>query len=80
MSELNSLQQFPQALSLDYKFFNVLPTIRINYKLAQRTNFFLLFRTSTNAPTVAQLQNVINNSNPQQLSVGNPSLKTAANQ
>ncbi len=76
MSELKSNQLFPQTQNdINYKYKNWLPSMRINYKFDQRTSLMLNYRTSTSAPSVTQLQNVIDNSNPLQISIGNPNLQ-----
>jgi hypothetical protein len=46
-----------------------------NYRFTNKANLRIFYRTNTNAPSVNQLQGVINNSNPTQLSTGNPNLK-----
>ena len=74
-SELKGVQEYPLAASLNYYFYNFLPAVRINYKIDKSTQMFFNYRTSTNAPSISQLQSVINNSDPYNLSVGNPDLK-----
>jgi hypothetical protein len=46
-----------------------------SYRFDNKSNLRIFYRTNTNAPSVNQLQGVINNSNPTQLSTGNPNLK-----
>ena len=65
---------FPNAGELSKDFINLLPNAQINYKFSKKTNLKITYRTTTNAPTVSQLQNVIDNSNPLQLKIGNPDL------
>jgi hypothetical protein len=45
-----------------------------NYRLSMLRNLRIIYRTNTTQPSVQQLQNVVDNSNSLQLSVGNPSL------
>lgn len=66
---------FPEGLSLRKSWVNVLPFAMLNYKFSSATNLRLFYRSNTNSPSVAQLQNVVDNSNPLQLSTGNPDLK-----
>jgi hypothetical protein len=75
IASMTSQQIFPETSEISYNFYNLLPSVRINYRPNRQTNVFFRYRTSTNSPSVSQLQNVVNNSNPLQLSVGNPSLK-----
>ncbi|MGZ4156535.1 MAG: outer membrane beta-barrel protein, partial [Bacteroidia bacterium] len=53
----------------------VLPQAMFNYKFSRGTNLRIFYRTGTTTPTITQLQNVINNSNPILLTTGNPDLK-----
>jgi len=46
----------------------------LTYNIADHTNLRMFYRTSTQAPSISQLQDIINNSNPLQLSTGNPNL------
>ncbi|HYF04026.1 MAG TPA: TonB-dependent receptor [Patescibacteria group bacterium] len=73
-AELNNEQFFPRTGTIDRAFTNVLPSARIRYSISQDKNFRLFYRTRTNAPSVNQLQDVVNNTNPVQLSRGNPNL------
>lgn len=66
---------FPRELSVKYKFDNILPSIQFNYNFSKRTMIRVNYRTSTNPPSIQQLQNVIDNSNPLQLTSGNPDLE-----
>jgi hypothetical protein len=73
-SRLTSDQDFPRPFSVDRSFANVLPQLTANYKFSQSGNLRFMYRTSTNAPSVNQLQNVIDNRNPLFLRTGNPKL------
>lgn len=68
-------QFFPSRFYRKYEFDNVLPSLQINYKFSLFSNIRINFRTSTNAPSITQLQDVIDYSNPLQISTGNPDLK-----
>ena len=46
---------------------------------SKQENLRFMYRTNTQIPTVQQLQNVVDNSNPLQLSVGNPDLDQSFN-
>lgn len=65
---------FPVPYAADYMFDNFLPSVTMNYRFGTGRNVRFNYRTNTNAPSINQLQNVINNTNPLQLSSGNPSL------
>lgn len=55
-------------------FINLLPSARIHYSISKSQNFRMYFRGYTRNPSVDQLQDVIDNSNPLQLSSGNSDL------
>ncbi|MEB2777624.1 outer membrane beta-barrel protein [Algoriphagus sp. D3-2-R+10] len=71
---LKNEQLFPAMESLDRTFHGFLPTIRFDYTISSTTNFELDYDTNLDAPSVDQLQNAIDNSNPLQLRTGNPTL------
>lgn len=72
---LNNNQQYPTAFKINKPFVNVLPNAILEYKITNKKNYRLVYRTRTNVPEVYELQEVINNSNPTQLSTGNTKLK-----
>lgn len=74
-SRLESEQVFPAATQIDRSFKNFLPNMFWRAKLSAKSNIRLFYRTSVNAPSVNQLQNVIDISNPLLLSTGNEQLK-----
>jgi len=73
--ELNSEQTFPFAVQVNKQFNNILPNLMWRKKISAKTSINIMYRASTNAPSVNQLQDVIDNSNPILLSSGNPNLK-----
>lgn len=76
-ANLNGDQQFPQAFTVKRSFTNVLPNGFFNYRYADGRNLRIMYRTSTDAPSISQLQNVVNISNPLIMSTGNASLTQA---
>ena len=74
-SQLYSDAQYPRPSIGRYNFVNVLPNAMLNYRFTKQKNLRLMYRTNTNAPNVSQLQAVVNNSNPLQLTIGNPALR-----
>ncbi len=75
LSMLNSKQTYPYLFDLTKRFENILPSAMFRYNFNTKTNIRIMYRTQTNAPSISQLQNVLNNTNPIQLSIGNPNLK-----
>jgi len=71
---LDGDQSFPYPEIIQREFFNVLPRASIRYGDHRSSHFRLFYRTNTNAPDIQELQNVVDNSNLLQLSVGNPDL------
>ena len=74
-SELFSDAQYPRPSVGRFTFVNLLPNANLNYRFTRQKNLRLNYRTNTNAPSVNQLQAVVNNSNPLQLTIGNPTLR-----
>jgi hypothetical protein len=74
-TRLHSEQTFPATQTIDRTFDDVLPSLTLSGTFANRRNLRLSWNTSTNNPSIGQLQNVVNNSNPLSLSTGNPDLR-----
>ncbi|HTD93621.1 MAG TPA: outer membrane beta-barrel protein [Chitinophagaceae bacterium] len=74
-SRLESDRVYPSITSIDQSFTNFLPNLMWRKKLSARSSFRLFYRASTNFPSVTQLQDVVNISNPLRVSTGNPDLK-----
>lgn len=72
---LSKQQEIPTSYRVSKSFESFLPSARFQYKFTPKKNFRLNYRTSNNAPSIDQLQDVVNNSNSLQLSTGNPDLK-----
>lgn len=71
---LDNNQTFPFADSINRSFHNVLPFAMARYQFSRSEQLRFFYRSSTNAPSASQLQEVVNNSNPLQLSTGNSGL------
>lgn len=74
-SDLKGDQTYPTAFQLNQSFKNILPNAQLNYKFNAATNLRVFYRSNTNIPSLNQLQNVIDVSNPLQLKSGNENLK-----
>ncbi len=74
-SKLLNSQEFPHVQEFDHTYRNILPFVMLRYNLTQQRNIRVFYRTNTQLPSLTQLQNVVDNSNPLQLSTGNPNLK-----
>ena len=73
-ADLNATLIYPKPDVVKRNFENILPSIQYQYRKGNSAGLRFNYRTSTNAPSVSQMQNVIDNSNPLSLSVGNPNL------
>lgn len=71
---LQTSQQFPTEFNAERSFTAFLPKGMLRHTLKNNSTVTAHFRTSTVVPTISQLQNVIDNSNPQQLTIGNAAL------
>jgi uncharacterized membrane protein YgcG len=73
-SALESEQVFPQAIHIERTFSNILPNLQLRRKLSARSSIRLFYRSSVNAPSISQLQNVIDPTSGFFISTGNPDL------
>lgn len=71
---LSGDQTFPLAGTVDQTFEKLLPQLTIQYGDRRTNNVRVSYRTSTQTPSISQLQDVVDNTNPTQLSTGNPNL------
>lgn len=73
-ADLLNTQQFPNASDLGRTFDSVLPSLRLEYSISDSSNIQVSYYTWTREPDVSQLQDVVDNTRPLQLRVGNPNL------
>ncbi|MCX6136651.1 MAG: outer membrane beta-barrel protein, partial [Ignavibacteriales bacterium] len=66
---------YPNALKTEKTFDNLLPTATMHWRFDKSRGLQFLYRTSTNPPSVTQLENTVDNTNPLLLSTGNPGLQ-----
>ncbi|MEP7143204.1 MAG: outer membrane beta-barrel protein [Ferruginibacter sp.] len=74
-TKLESQRVFPSSSSINQSFSNILPNAMWRKKLSASSNIRLFYRASTNFPSVNQLQDVVNLTDPLRVSSGNPALK-----
>jgi hypothetical protein len=72
-------QIFPAETSYSRQYWYFLPGLFMRYAPNKNTNVRTYYRASVTTPSVNQLQPVTNNSNPLQLTAGNPMLKPEFN-
>ncbi len=65
------------SLSISRAYQNIVPALHFNYDFSNTKHLNFDYETSVQEPSITQLQPVINNSDPLNLSSGNPSLRPA---
>jgi hypothetical protein len=79
-ARLDNQAFFPEQRVFKRDFNNILPSANVNFKnRATGLSWRVRYRTNTDEPSVNELQNVVNNSNPLNLRVGNPDLGQSFN-
>lgn len=74
---LTNEETFPDMATYKQTFTNILPFAMLRYQFSRSANLRLFYRSSTDLPSIDQLQNVVDNTNPLQLTTGNPNLTQA---
>lgn len=74
---LNNYQEFPYDAITNTSFFNILPFAMVRYNISKEKGIRIFYRSGTDLPSVTQLQNVLDNTNPLQLKIGNQDLNQA---
>ncbi|XWW43790.1 TonB-dependent receptor [Fibrella sp. USSR17] len=74
-ADLQSEQLFPRNDMVTRAFTNLLPTVTADYRFTDDLRLRFTYRTNTQAPSINQLQNVLNNTNPLLQTIGNPDLQ-----
>ncbi|WP_423148426.1 outer membrane beta-barrel protein [Rubrolithibacter danxiaensis] len=78
-ANLRSTQIFPETARFNRSFDNILPSLQFSYRPGRGKNLQINYRTNVSAPSIQDLQNVIDNTNPLFLDAGNPDLKQQYN-
>jgi hypothetical protein len=74
-AQLNGEETFPNPANIISKnFLNFVPFAMIRWTKSKQENFRFMYRSNTTSPTADQLQTVVDNTNPLQLSIGNADL------
>lgn len=74
ITDLSTQSVYPGIAQTQNTFQAILPFAMMKYTISKGKQVFLMYRTSTDDPSVNQLQNFLNNSNPLQLQIGNSNL------
>lgn len=67
-------QTYPLQANIERNYFNVLPFAYLKYDFSKQKSIRFFGRAYTNAPSISQLQEVVDNSSPLRLRTGNPAL------
>jgi hypothetical protein len=74
-AQLNGEEIFPNPTNpISKDFVNFVPFAMIRWTKSRQENFRFMYRSNTTSPTADQLQTVVDNTNPLQLSIGNADL------
>lgn len=68
-----------RSFSTSKSYFNVLPNIRLEYRTSGGTQFRFNYRSSSNNPSVDNVQKTVDTSNRSRYSTGNPDLDQSVN-
>lgn len=77
---LSTDQIIPYELDLSRNFRTLLPSGQFTWNFSRSHSLRVFYRSSTNAPSVNQLQDMVDNTNPLHLTSGNPDLKQSFSQ
>lgn len=72
---LDGDQTYPLEFETRRSFFSVMPTAELHYRRDRTTNLRFTYRTNSSAPSVSQLQNVVDVSNIRRYSGGDENLR-----
>lgn len=76
---LQSRYTLPTDDIYDYSFNSVVANMRFDYYFTESRRLSMFFRGRPSLPSMSQLQNVVDNTNPLNVTVGNPNLKQSYN-
>ena len=79
-TQLNSDRVLPGKTTVRQTFRNILPYGFWRKKISKNSNIRMFYRATTNFPSISQLQDVVNLSNPLSVSSGNKDLKQSYTQ
>ncbi len=74
-ARIRNNRTFPDEIETGSHFSSYLPSAEVSYNFSKDKKIDISYRTATNAPSINQLQDVINNQNPLNIRTGNADLK-----
>lgn len=72
---LQTDQEYPRLMHIKQSYTSLLPSMLMNYTINGGNSLRLQYRSSSSAPSMNDLQDVIDNTNPLMVSAGNANLK-----
>jgi hypothetical protein len=75
LSDLTADRTFPLKTNIDHRYGSILPGGMLRYDFSKTTRLRVFYRSNSSSPSVTQLQDVADKSNPLQISVGNSRLR-----
>lgn len=80
IQQASLIGEFPlKDMSIARHYTNLLPNLRMMYNLASSKNLNFTYETSVQQPSLTQLQPIVDNTDPLNISTGNPDLKPEYN-
>ncbi|MFI3327959.1 MAG: outer membrane beta-barrel protein [Rikenellaceae bacterium] len=76
---LDGVQTYPTEAKIDHNYLSFLPSAMVRYSVDRSNSFQLRYRSSSSAPSITELQDVIDNTNELYLTSGNPELNQQIN-
>ncbi len=76
---LKGEQIYPTIADIGHSYLSFLPSLMVRYTVDRSNSFMLRYRANSSAPSVTELQDVIDNTNELFLSSGNPELNQQIN-
>ncbi|HPH46447.1 MAG TPA: outer membrane beta-barrel protein, partial [Chryseolinea sp.] len=70
-------ESIPRDTSISRAYQNIVPALHFNYDFANTKHLNFDYETSVQEPSITQLQPVVNNTDPLNLTAGNPALRPA---
>ncbi|HYH55310.1 MAG TPA: outer membrane beta-barrel protein, partial [Anseongella sp.] len=74
-ASIENKQVFPENFQTGRSFSSWLPEASLSYEFGESRRLRLQYRSNTNPPSISQLQNVVDNSDPLNIRSGNPGLE-----
>ena len=74
-AEMETKREFPSPFTGKQSFQNILPNAMLMYRLSEYSRIRVFYRSSTNQPSIQQLQDVYVYSGLTNVSIGNPNLR-----